>query len=177
VIRNAGPEHLEAFFVYLNDHLIDNGGAGNVLFMPMARGARFPEDRQDAFKAALATPMNQPGWRRLWLALAEDGSIAGHIDLRARPDRLSQHRVMLGMGVQRNFRQIGLGKALIEVAADWAAAQGNIGWIDLEVLSVNLAARRLYTDCAFVQTGEIADLFRIDGNAYGEVCMSRKIDG
>ena len=175
IIRPATRDDLPSFFAYLNDHLADNGKGGTALFMPMARGASFfPPDKESAFRTGLDTPVGQPGWRRLWLAMGTDQEIAGHIDLRARPEIAAFHRALLGMGVHRAARRHGLGARLIEVAHAWAGSEG-LGWIDLEVLSVNQAARSLYARCGFAQVGEIADMFRIDGDSHGYVFMTRAL--
>lgn len=42
------------------------------------------------------------------------------------------------------------------------------------MLSVNAPARRLYARCGFVQVGELADMFRIDGEALGYTFMARQ---
>ena len=51
-----------------------------------------------------------------WTVIGPDGQIAGHIDLRARMEKASGHRCLLGMGVQRAWRRQGLGAALIGTA-------------------------------------------------------------
>ncbi|CUI06158.1 GNAT family N-acetyltransferase [Massilia antarctica] len=176
IIRAAGGDDLDAFFVYLNDHLRDNGSGATALFMPMPRTAsRFGSERESAFRSATTTALGQPGWRRLWLAVDAQGGIAGHVDLRARPEGASTHRALLGMGVHRDARKQGLGARLIDVAATWAGGEAGLDWIDLEVLSVNVPARQLYARCGFAQTGEIADMFRIDGEALAYTFMSRKV--
>ncbi len=176
VIRPAVHEDLPVFFAYLNDHLSDNGVKGTALFMPMPRQeSRYPPDKEGSFRTGIATPLGKPHWRRLWLALDAEGAIAGHIDLRARLESAAAHRVLLGMGVDRAYRRQGLGATLIGTAARWAQTQPAIEWIDLEVLSVNEAARALYARCGFVQVGEIADMFRIDGQTLGYTFMTRKI--
>ena len=175
-IRPATREDLPSFFAYLNDHLRDNGMDGTALFMPMARSASFfPPEKEAGFRTGIDTPLDQAGWRRLWLAFGADGEIAGHIDLRARPEKPSAHRALLGMGVQRAARRQGLGERLVGVAVAWARQQG-LAWIDLEVLSVNAPARSLYARCGFVQVGELADMFRIDGEALGYTFMARRLD-
>jgi len=174
-IRKMVRADLPVFFVYLNDHLQDNGSGGTARFMPMARSeSRFSPEKELAFRNGMEIPVGQPGWRRGWLALTADGRIAGHVDLRARPEKACAHRALLGMGVQRDFRRQGLGEALVKVALGWAASEP-IDWIDLEVLSVNTAARQLYARCGFTQVGEIADMFRIDGESLGYTFMVRKI--
>lgn len=176
-IRELGRADLPVFFMYLNDHLQDNGSGGNARFMPMARSASiFGPEKQAAFRSGMDTQVGQSGWRRGWIALADDGSIAGHIDLRARPEPACAHRVLLGMGVQRDHRQQGLGAALLDVAGDWAMAR-QFDWIDLEVLSENRAARRLYERAGFIVTGQIDDMFRIDGESLGYTFMAKKSAG
>jgi len=176
VIRLATEADLPALFAYLNDHLSDNGKDGTALFQPLPRGAsRFPAEKEAAFRAGLAAPLGQPGWRRALIALAEDGAIAGHIDLRARPEAAAAHRAMLGMGVDRKHRQRGLGAQLIDAAVAWALADTAIEWIDLEVLSTNAAARQLYARTGFTTVGEIADMFRIDGEQLAYSYMARRI--
>ena len=173
IIRAAASDDLDRFFAYLDDHLRDNGSGATALFMPMPRAAsRFGPERESAFRSAFGTPFGQPGWRRLWLAVDAHGAIAGHVDLRARPEGACAHRALLGMGVHRDARKQGLGARLIGVAAAWAANEASLDWIDLEVLSVNVPARQLYARCGFVQTGETADMFRIDGEALAYTFMS-----
>lgn len=109
------------------------------------------------------------------VALDANGAIAGHIDLRARPEPLSTHRAMLGMGVHHAYRRLGLGRMLVDTALAWASATPMLDWVDLDVLAGNHAARRLYQRAGFVVTGEEPDLYRIDGESHGSVTMSRRI--
>ena len=174
-IRAATEADLPALFAYLNDHLSDNGKGSTALFMPIARSeSGFPREKEASMRNGITIPVGQPGWRRPWIAFAGDGSIAGHVDLRARPERVSAHRALLGMGVHRDQRQQGLGAMLMEVAYAWARAQG-IAWIDLDVLSVNKPAIALYLRCGFTLVGEHADMFRIDGQSLGHTLMTRQV--
>jgi RimJ/RimL family protein N-acetyltransferase len=111
----------------------------------------------------------------MWLALDARGEIAGHVDLRARPEIAAYHRALLGMGVHRDHRGAGLGRQLVEHALAWASATAPLEWVDLDVLSGNLAARRLYERAGFIVTGEVHDLYRIDGESHGSVTMSRRL--
>jgi RimJ/RimL family protein N-acetyltransferase len=176
VIRPAAQEDLPALFAYLDDHLRDNGRDGTPLFQPMARAdSAFPVDKRAAFVVGMTTEVGAPGWRRAWIALDETGAIRGHIDLRARPERAARHRCLLGMGVHRDARRVGLGGSLIDAALAWAGTQPGLEWVDLEVLSANLAARRLYERSGFALVGELADLFRLDGERHGYVFMTRRL--
>src|SRR5262249_49359918 len=101
--------------------------------------------------------------------------IMGHIDLRSRPEQAASHRAMLGMGVHRDARRSGVGMRLLDAAIAWAEGQG-LEWIDLEVLSANVPAVALYRKRGFVRTGEIPDLFRIDGESLAYTYMSLALD-
>lgn len=176
VIRSVVAADLPALFVYLDDHLQDNGRAGTPLFQPMARAeSRWATDKRAAFAIGLGAQVGAPGWRRAWMALDGAGAICGHVDLRARPERASSHRCLLGMGVHRDHRRQGLGERLLAAALDWARTQETLDWVDLEVLSANAPARRLYQRCGFASFGELPDLFRLDGEQHGYVYMSRRL--
>ncbi|MFC4930632.1 GNAT family N-acetyltransferase [Massilia sp. GCM10023247] len=176
VIRPVAREDLPALFVYLDDHLRDNGRNGMPLFQPMARAESFfPVERRASFVTGMLAPVGEPGWRRSWMALDAHGYICGHVDLRARPERAARHRCLLGMGVHRDHRRHGLGARLLDTALGWARAQPGIDWVDLEVMSNNLPARRLYERSGFAFAGEIPDLFRIDGEQYGYVFMNHRL--
>jgi ribosomal protein S18 acetylase RimI-like enzyme len=163
-IRPADAADLPAFFVYLDDHLRDNGRDGVPLFQPLSRAqSQLPPGLKVSFIEGMAIPVGQAGWRRLWLALDARGSIAGHIDLRARPEPLARHRAMLGMGVHRAHRRRGLGAQLLADAVDWARGQDGLHWIDLEVLSENQPAVALYLRSGFTMTARIEDMLQIDG--------------
>jgi GNAT superfamily N-acetyltransferase len=173
-IRAAGIEDLARVFAYLGDQLTDNGANGTPLFQAMPRGQNVvPAATAASFTLGMETPVGNAGWRRLWIAV-DDGGIAGHIDLRARPEGHAPHRVYLGMGVRRDVRRTGLGARLVEIAAAWAKDAG-FSWIDLEVLSANLPARRLYERTGFVQIGEVKDMFRIDGESLDYTYMARAL--
>jgi ribosomal protein S18 acetylase RimI-like enzyme len=174
-IRAAVHTDLAALFAYLNDHLADNGKDGTPLFQPMARSeSRLPPEKEAGFITGMGTPVGEPGWRRVWLAFDEAGAIAGHIDLRARPERPAKHRALLGMGVHRGHRRQGLGARLIDTALGWARGEAGIDWIDLEVLSSNRAARDLYARSGFAIVGEMPDMFRIDGEQHAYTFMARR---
>lgn len=169
-IRCLAASELDAFLRYLNEHLLGNGRDGAPLFQPMPRGQGFPPEKGAAFRNGAAAALGQPGWRRVWVAESDSG-IMGHIDLRSRPEPGTAHRALLGMGVQREVRRAGVGMALLDAAIAWATEQG-LEWIDLEVLSANAPAVALYRKRGFVQTGEIPDMFRIDGESLAYTYMS-----
>ena len=173
-IRPATADDLPALFAYLGEQLAENGRDG-LLFQPMeSTNEGVPAALQERFTAGIATPAGQPGWRQVWIALDEAGGIAGHIDLRGRPEPASRHRTLLGMGVRHDLRRAGLGTRLVQEALAWARTAG-FAWVDLEVLSQNHKARALYVRTGFHETGETPDLYRIGGASVGAVSMSMRL--
>jgi ribosomal protein S18 acetylase RimI-like enzyme len=175
-IRPAGTADMAPFFAYLDDHLRDNGADGTPLFQPVAPGQpRLPAGLRIAFIKGIDIPVGQAGWRRLWLAIAPGGDIAGHIDLRGRPEPAATHRAMLGMGVHRVWRRRGLGRRLLATAAGWARAETDIEWIDLEVLSDNVPACALYARAGFTTVARVADMLRIADASHDLSYMTFKL--
>jgi len=173
-IRPIGLAAFDDFVRYLNDHLADNGAEGQVYFQPLPRQQScLPAELAHNFRTGLALPLGAPGWRRLWGAFAPDGRLLGHIDLRARPEPPAAHRCLLGMGVDRSARRIGLGQRLIAHACGWARDEAALAWVDLQVLSVNLPAIGLYLRCGFEKTGELSDMFHLDGASFAYTSMSK----
>lgn len=164
-----------AFIVYLNDHLADNGVEGKY-FQPLPRSRSvFPAEREAAFRDGLAIPVGAKGWRRAWVARSADRQIVGHIDLRAHPESFTDHRCLLGMGVDRHHRRAGLGAALIAHARHWASDVARLDWMDVQVLSENQAALALYQRAGFVTAGEIKEMYKIDGKTFSTTTMSMRL--
>lgn len=175
-IRMAGEADLAPFFAYLDDHLRDNGRDGTPLFQPLPPAeSRMPPGLRLAFIRGLQVPVGEPGWRRLWLALGPTGNIAGHIDLRSRPEPAARHRTMLGMGVHRLYRRRGLGRQLLDTGVAWARLEPGLDWIDLEVLADNRPAVELYLHAGFRMIARIEDMLRVDGAGCDLCYMSLKL--
>ena len=175
-IHGVEAQDFDQFLVYLNDHLSENGEDGVTYFQPRSRKeSRLPSERAAAFRAALDVTVGQVGWRRLWVARDSNGQIVGHIDLRAHAEPYAGHRCVLGMGVHRDHRKIGLGRILTEHAEGWIKSNAQFEWIDHEVLSSNTKAVRLYERIGFQKTGETVDMFRIDGQSFSSTTMAKHV--
>jgi ribosomal protein S18 acetylase RimI-like enzyme len=171
-IRPATQDDLPALFAYLGEQLAENGRDGTPLFQPMPRtDAGVPDAMRERFTQAMAVPFDQPGWRRVWVAIDAGDRIAGHIDLRGYGEPMAGHRAMLGMGVRHDMRRARLGQRLMEQVLAWARHTPPLEWVDLEVMTQNHPARALYQKMGFQVTGEVPDRYRIDGQQIGEVSM------
>lgn len=174
-IEKLDPAGFAGFLAYLNAQLADNGQDGRLYFQPLPRDASaFPPEKAEAFRSGMLIPVGEPGWRRAWVARGEDGAIIGHIDLRALAEAYTRHRCVLGMGVARWHRQQGWGGRLLAHAEQWALAAG-MQWVDLQVLSVNTPAIQLYQRNGYRQTGEIPNMFHLDGKYFSYTSMTKRL--
>jgi ribosomal protein S18 acetylase RimI-like enzyme len=166
----------DEFFRYLNDHRSDNGTAETGYFIPISQSeSRHPYEKEPSFRDGLKLLIGSPGWRRVWVARASDRQIVGHVDLRSHPVRFAEHRCLLGMGVHRDHRRLGVGAALLSHAREWAVANTVLEWLDLDVLSTNAPAIRLYLRAGFAKVGEVAEMFKMDGQSFAWITMTKRI--
>jgi ribosomal protein S18 acetylase RimI-like enzyme len=178
VISPEAFRQLDEFFIYLREHIGENGAPGNAYFQPMSRSASIiSAEREPHFRNALEIDVAKSGWRRLWVARSTNGCIVGHIDLRGHNEQYAPHRCLLGIGVQSANRRNGIGSYLLENAINWAYAVASLEWIDLQVLSTNKAAKNLYQQFGFVNVGEIPDMFKIDGQHFSYTYMTLRLGG
>jgi RimJ/RimL family protein N-acetyltransferase len=175
-IEPVNPTEFEEFLGYLDDLLSDNGKGETPCFVALsASDTRFPPEKEAAFRNGLLVPIGSAGWRRAWAARSSNRQIIGHVDLRAHPQRFTEHRCLLGMGVHRQHRKHGLGAALIAHAESWALFNTALEWIDLQVLSGNEPAIRLYVRSGFTKVGEVPEMFKVDGQFHSDTMMSKRL--
>ncbi len=173
----AKESDLENFFVYLEKQSSENGSEGRHLFQPASREeSTIDAAIRDKFLCGVIVKKGEPGWRKLWPAKNETGSILGHIDIRPHSDKNSCHRVLLGMGVDINNRRIGVGEALIKFVVEYCKTEETIDWIDFCVLSGNDPAICLYRKMGFTIIGEYQDRYRIDGESISEILMAMPVN-
>ncbi len=174
-IEQLTLESLPKFWPYLHRHLSENG-QGAVLFQPLSRAqSKVDQSLQEKFETGISTPFGEIGWRKVWLAVDGSGTIMGHIDIRARSEPNTSARVLLGMGVDSQFRKQGVGQSLLAFLINYCRQHPTINWIDLEVLANNEPAIRLYEKMNFQLVGIIEDMFRIDGQSYGYQVMTLRV--
>ena len=165
----------DEFFRYLNHLRRDNGLSAGSYFLPISRSeSAQPYPKEDSFRVGLHVPVGAEGWRRAWV-MRSGGQIVAQVDLRAHPVPFAEHRCLLGLGVHRKHRRRGLGAALLAHAEEWAAAIPQLEWIDLEVLSANEPALRLYRRAGFAEVGKVAEMFKLDGRLFSLTRMARRI--
>jgi putative acetyltransferase len=110
--------------------------------------------------------------RSILLAAVVGGELAGNLGLRPDPHPCSAHAAWVGMSVAARWRGLGVGGALLEGAAGWAAANG-VSKLVLSVFSHNERAIRFYERQGFVREGLRRAHFRRAGEYHDEVLMAR----
>lgn len=96
-------ERIDDFFVYLNDHISDNGKNNASLFLPISKDdLNIPMELIGNFRDGHSISINKLGWRRVLIALNKKDKIIGHIDLKSHNQKYTNHRAVMGMGVHRN---------------------------------------------------------------------------
>ncbi len=171
-IEELNNNNLPRFLKYLEIHLSENDHNG-LFFLPMTKEqSKYNSEWEDKFREGMSCEIGQTDWRKLWLAVGQDEQILGHIDIRSRKELNTEHRVLLGMGTDRKFRQMKIGQQLLEYVLEYCINNPKILWVDLEVLAINLPAIGLYKKMGFKELSQIEDMFRINGQSYDYKSMT-----
>jgi len=178
VIRLLAPSDAQAYAEHLRLNHINSGSDGTPIYTVRSRTQPVDVDaRAAACQLEWETPISVQGWERAWGAFASDargGSIVvGAVTLgTVRLHQSQMHRALLAMGIQKEYRGVGLGKRLMLEALNWAKCQPGIEWIDLGVFAHNAPARALYRRFGFCEIGRVVDCFRVDGHSVDDIVMT-----
>ena len=140
VIRPASGEDAPAL-VALRDEVAAEGGL--IAATPGERSALEEE-------LSLSALVSQGG---LPLTLEVAGEVAGQLLVSRRPERYYAHIGEVAIIVSNRCRGLGLGRALMEAAVEWARAVG-LAKLSLAVFTTNERAIRLYRSMGFEEEGK-----------------------
>lgn len=112
----------------------------------------------------------------LLLIAEHEGRIVGNIDLTGSHRQMMQHTAMVGMGMLKDWRSIGLGTALLSAAIDWAKANPILELLWLQVYTDNSAGMALYHKMGFKDNGIIPRYFKKGARYYDNLTMSLSLD-
>lgn len=175
-IETLQKDRLEEFYEYLSRHISENGEMGHSPFFPLsAEQSVLSEDLKGKFELGINKAMHDTGWRKVWIAVDDKNKIVGHIDIRPHQQLNTKHRVLLGMGVDRNFRKLKIGQLLLEFIVDYCRSEDSIAWIDLEVMENNMPAINLYRKLNFIEKQSIKDMFRIEDHSFNYTLMTLQV--
>ena len=175
-VEEIGEENLNDFLNYLKSHLSENGDS-NSFFLPLTKEqSKFSKEWKTKFKNGMNKAMYEFGWRKLWVAINQEDNIVGHVDIRSRNELNTEHRVLLGVGTDLNYRKLKIGQQLLTFVIDFCKNQPKISWIDLEVLANNIPAIRLYEKMNFELLSNVNDMFRIQNKSYDYNSMTLNVE-
>lgn len=122
------------------------------------------------WRKRITEALTDPGC--LLLSACVGDELAGNLGLRPDGHPCSGHVAMLGMSVAAAFRGVGVGGALLETAATWAAARGVVK-LTLGVFPQNGRAVAFYARHGFVREGLRRAQYVRAGKYHDEVLMTR----
>lgn len=144
-------------------------GIGDIYVHPFSSSHKW--DKEEYLNGLIdkwSLPPFAPNWEIAWVAEINE-KFVGHLNLRCGGIDALKHRMRLGMGIEKPYRSIGIGKALVEAATQWARKQEQIFWIDLSVFSKNVPARKLYERFNFLEAYLVEDALRVDGEIIDDI--------
>ena len=84
----------------------------------------------------------------------------------------NRHTALLGMSVRREWRDRGVGSALMARAVEWARGSGVVTRIELDVYVENARARHLYEKFGFEVEGRRRRAIYRDGQYHDDLIMA-----
>lgn len=176
IIQLLDESRLDLFFEYLSKHISENGIENTILFLPFSREqSTLPEALKKQMTEGIYINIFEPNWRKVWIAIEDNGAIVGHIDIKSHPMLNTGHRVIMGMGVDAAFRGKKIGESLLVFLIDYCRKNEKIEWLDLQVLATNFPAVNLYKKMNFNISATQYDLFRIEGKSYDYLSMTLNV--
>ena len=104
-----------------------------------------------------------------------DGRYAGNSSFEKKNEHATSHVCKLGMGIGKEFRNIGIGTELMRTLLGLARDVLGCKIAELSVYDNNEIAKKLYEKMGFVETGRIPDGVNYYGKVADEIIMVRKL--
>lgn len=110
------------------------------------------------------------------LLIAEfDNEIIGNIDLTGNQRKILEHTAIVGMGMLKEWRNSGLGTALLKLAIEWAKENPILELLWLQVYTDNELGLGLYRKMGFEDIGIMKHFFKRDGQYFDNLTMTLSV--
>lgn len=172
----ATAKDVRALAEHWQREVVDNGRDGLWFspYDPDEDAKPITDDRIAQITAAIARPLSEPMWQRVWTLRHRDQPevVLGSLSLHGGRITSELHRCSLGMGIEPEHRGQRNGTAMVETAIEWARSITQLAWIDLGVFEGNRRARALYERAGFATVAERPDAFRVRDVRITDVTMT-----
>jgi RimJ/RimL family protein N-acetyltransferase len=101
-----------------------------------------------------------------------DGKLVGKIDFKNGNNEKISHQGAFAMIILPEYRNYGIGRALLETLINWARNNSEIEKVCLEVMEDNLGAIQLYKNLGFFEEGRKAKGVKLDGGYQDLILMA-----
>jgi RimJ/RimL family protein N-acetyltransferase len=111
----------------------------------------------------------------LFLVAEYDGNIVGNINIDGQSRKILQHTAVFGMGMWKQWQNIGLGTVILTEAIQWAKRNPILEMLWLQVYAENEAGLALYRKMGFIEHGITPNFFKQNDRYYDEILMHLKV--
>lgn len=111
----------------------------------------------------------------LLLVAEYENNIIGNIDLTGSRREAMKHTAVIGMGMIKEFRNSGLGTALLSSIAEWSKENPILELIWLQVYTENELGLNLYKKIGFKENGIIKNFFKHNNKYFDNLTMSMNV--
>jgi RimJ/RimL family protein N-acetyltransferase len=113
----------------------------------------------------------------LLLIATHNDKILGNLDIRGGQRTKVRHTAVIGMGMLKEWRNIGLGTLLMECVINWARENPLLEILWLQVFASNAAGISLYKKMGFEISGRQTDFIKIQDETYTDnITMDLKVN-
>jgi ribosomal protein S18 acetylase RimI-like enzyme len=163
IIRPAVPEDAQTIIAYVQ-RLVEEPGI-DILLSPGEFNMTVAEEQ--AFISGCNAAENS-----LFLVAEADGHIIGVLTCQGGKRRAVHHVTTLGMSVDKDWRDQGIGSRLMDYAVEWARRSGVVRRIELYVFARNARAIHLYEKYGFQIEGTHYRAIYRDGEYLDNLVMA-----
>ncbi|GAA0600869.1 GNAT family N-acetyltransferase [Virgibacillus siamensis] len=165
IIRTVELEDAGAIVNIMNAVIAE----GEYLITTPAEYNKTPEEQRESIHNILENE------RETLLVAEVNGNVVGYIVFFSQTRKRMSHTGSAGMMVNKDFREMGIGKKLMEALLSWAKNNPLIEKVSLGVFSNNHRAKALYKSLGFIEEGRKFREFKMDENEYVDDILLYKL--
>lgn len=167
IIREATIEDAEELCNTVKEYVEESE------FIPYSQGEFIQTIEQEAeFIRSFHSTTNA-----LLLVAVVNNHIVGNISLNVSPRKMLKHTGCIGIGLLRQYREKGIGSALLSAVLKWAKDKSTLETIWLETVASNVVGLKLYKSVGFEEIGRFPGYIKQENSMYlDSITMILKIN-